>query len=186
MFSRTGLGTLARGALLSARVPCVSSRSGADVLILCRHCRPHRRREDRHQQGPGGVPEPPADGGGPGHRGVHHTLHRQPEAGGAPACGSKLCAPGGRLAQRAPSWPLPLHAQITVAACHGAVPFSGTSPREATAPASRLGVTEELGGAESRPHPASRAARTRVCCRWVTWPRSYAVMQSGARAQPSG
>lgn len=100
MFSRTGLGTLARGALLSARVPCVSSRSGADVLILCRHCRPHRRREDRHQQGPGGVPEPPADGGGPGHRGVHHTLHRQPEAGGAPACGSKLCAPGGRLAQR--------------------------------------------------------------------------------------
>ncbi|KAF6089036.1 proteasome 20S subunit alpha 7 [Phyllostomus discolor] len=42
--------------------------------------RPHCRRQDRHQQGPGGVPEPPADGGGPGHRGVHHPVHRQPEA----------------------------------------------------------------------------------------------------------
>lgn len=50
---------------------------------LC-HCRAHRRREDSHQQGPGGVPEPPADRGGPSHRGVHHALHCQSQAGGLP------------------------------------------------------------------------------------------------------
>lgn len=48
-------------------------------------CRAHCGREDSHQQGPGGVPEPPADRGGPSHRGVHHPLHRQSEAGGHPA-----------------------------------------------------------------------------------------------------
>lgn len=50
--------------------------------LPCR--RTHCRRQDRHQQGPGGVPEPPADCGGPGHRGIHHPLHCQSQAGGCP------------------------------------------------------------------------------------------------------
>lgn len=88
------------------------SLSAADAVTLSCHCRPHRRRKDSHQQGPGGVPEPPADGGGPGHRGVHHALHCQSEAGGDAARGwapvtawLRLCT-WCAVSFRAQAWPL--------------------------------------------------------------------------------
>lgn len=71
--------------------------SGADAVTLGCHCRSHRRRKDSHQQGPGGVSEPPADSGGSGHRGVHHPLHCQSEAGGDTARGWALVTVWSRL-----------------------------------------------------------------------------------------